>query len=98
MDNLKNLLAELKITNDNELKRYIDSNYGNQGGIPLKIIRRSDLRIDGENRIYDNKIEFKKTIFDIDEIKILNSNEISFQDCIFTGSLRRVRKFLCKWS
>ncbi len=88
MENLKNILADLKITNDIELKRYVDSNYGEQKELPLKIVRSKDLRLDSENRIFDDKIEYKKTIFDIDKIKILNSVDISFQDCIFTGSLR----------
>lgn len=72
MENLKKILADLKITNDIELKQYIDDNYSEQIEIPLKILRRKDLRLDSENRIFDDKIEYKKTIFDINEIKILN--------------------------
>lgn len=88
MKYLKDILEELQITNDDSLKKYIDSNYNDQSQIPLKIIRNSDLRLDVENRIYDDKIEYRKTIFDVENLKILNSVDIHFQDCIFMGSLR----------
>ena len=38
MENLKKILADLKITNDIELKQYIDDNYSEQIEIPLKIL------------------------------------------------------------
>lgn len=88
MESLKNILSDLKITSDMGLAQYIESNYSNQSELPLKIIKSSDFWLDSENRIYDKKIEYKKTIFNIDNLNILNSTSISFQDCIFTGSLR----------
>lgn len=92
MKSLKKILFDLKITSDIELANYISENYNNQDGLPLKIIKNIDLELDSENRIFDEEIVYKNTIFDIDNINILNSNSILLQDCIFTGSLRVANK------
>ncbi len=88
MKTLKHILDELKIKSDKELREYIDKNYSNQKNIPLKIKKKANLNVDSENRIYEEKINFTKTIFDVAKLNILNSKKISFQNCIFMGSLR----------
>lgn len=88
MSTLKEILKNLNINNDNELKKYISDNYNNQSSLPLKIMKHSDMRCDNENRIYDEEVEYKNTIFDLDQLVIVNSKKISFTNCIFTGQLK----------
>lgn len=91
MKTLKDILKELNIYVEEDLKKYIDD-YPNNDNRPLKIVTRNDLKVDPENRIFDKEISYKNTIFDIDELSILNSDKVFFQDCIFMGRLRVANK------
>lgn len=86
---LKAILSELRITTSEELRAYIDAHYadGNNSG-PLKILKRKDLELDSEDRTYNKNVDFEYTIFDIENIQILNSESVSVKDCIFIGDLR----------
>jgi len=89
METLKSLLSDLQINTKEQLKSYIEKNYGTNNILPLKILKSSDLiKGDPEDRVYCKTFKYERTIFDIEKIQILNSKEISLTDCIFTGSLR----------
>lgn len=87
MSILKITLNELNIHTDKDLEKYIDKKYANQENIPLKIVKKSDLELDNENRTYKPVFEYENTIFDVDELVIKNSKSIKFKNCIFTGRL-----------
>jgi hypothetical protein len=88
MNNLKEIIKDTKISSEVKLRKYIDQNYSNTKKLPLKIIKRKEINADNENRIFNKELIFKNVLFDIEELNILNSKKVSFQDCIFTGSLR----------
>jgi len=83
---LKNILEELKISNEEDLRNYINENYGKDS--KLKILKATDLSVDSENRIINEAIEHNYVIIDVPMLDISNSSKIRFQDCIFTGDLR----------
>lgn len=89
METLKSLLNDLNINTKEQLRVYIDENYGTGSVTPFKILKSSDLiRGDSEDRVYCLRFEYERTIFDMDRIEISNAKEINIKDCIFTGSLR----------
>lgn len=89
METLKSLLNDLNINSKEQLRYYIDENYGTESVTPFKILKRSDLiQGDIEDRVYCSMFEYEKTIFDMDRIEISNAKKIRIKDCIFTGSLR----------
>lgn len=84
---LKSLLYDEKIFTESDLNKYIELHYGKKSKIPFSIFRREDIRLDNEQRLYDTKIDYRRVIFDVPEIKLRNSSEISFNDCIFLGKV-----------
>ncbi len=89
METLKSLLNELNINTKDQLRDYIDENYGAENITPFKILKSTDLiKGDSEDRVYCSRFEYERTIFDMDRIEISNAKEISIKDCIFTGTLR----------
>jgi len=84
---LKSLLRDENILTDSSLRKYIDSHYGNKLNTPFSIYRRDNIGLDDEQRIYGTKVNFSRIIFDVPEIRIRNTYEISFNDCIFLGEV-----------
>ena len=87
MRKLKTLLHDEKFNTEEGLRKYIDQHYGKKSKIPFTIYRAEDLRLDSEQRIYGYSLIYKRVIFDIKSIVIRNSDEISFDDCIFLGDV-----------
>lgn len=88
MITLRTLLQEANIDSKDSLRRYADEKYQAVSPVPLKVIRSLDLELDDESRIYNDRIEYKNTIFDIPNLCIKNTRYMSFVNCIFMGNVR----------
>ncbi len=87
MITLHTLLQEAYIDSRDSLRHYADEKYQAVSPIPLRVIRSPDLELDDESRIYNDRIEFKNTIFDIPDLCIKNTRYMSFINCIFMGNV-----------
>lgn len=87
MKTMKHILDSENIHTASELRSYADQHYPDQSKIPFKILRATDLMLDSEDRIYDDKVKYEQVIFDIPRLRIANASDISFINCIFFGEL-----------
>ncbi len=87
MITLRTLLQEANIDSRDSLRHYADEQYQAVPAGPLRVIRSLDLGLDDESRTYEDRIEFKNTIFDITDLRIKNTRYMSFINCIFMGKV-----------
>lgn len=88
MITLRTLLQEAYIDSRDSLRHYADEKYEAVSPEPFRVIRSLNLGLDDESRIYKDRIEFKNTIFDIPDLRIMNTRYMSFINCIFMGNVR----------
>lgn len=85
MKYLKSILENLKIFDQESFDKFLFTDGWRQS--ELELLRSSDIRIDDESRLYGDRLSFTKKIIDIPKIKIQNSSEIEFKDCIICGNV-----------
>lgn len=89
---LKDLLLDFDVHSISELRALVKGKstlmHQSKNGVwSFQIVRHRDLELDGENRSYEDKFVFERTIFDCEEISLRNSATVSLKDCVFLGDL-----------
>ncbi len=87
---LRDLLPRLRITSQAALRDYIEKHYKKDKGLPFRIVRAKDLKIDdewSEGRIYDDEVDFENVIVDVPLLNLQNTRQIRLVNCLFTGQL-----------
>ena len=88
METLHKHLESLKIHSERLLKSYLDSLTNQPDKYGYRLLTEKDLELDNEDRYYKPIVEFKKTVFKCDILRLANTFKMQFQDCIFLCSLR----------
>jgi hypothetical protein len=87
MQTLRSILKDVGIDSRESLRAYISRNAGTSSGGPLAVFTSGELHLDSECRTYEDRLSFERAIFDVPCLRIENSDEIEFRDCVFTGQV-----------
>jgi hypothetical protein len=83
----RELLQREGITSEESLRSYIAAHYGEESKSGFRILKRSDLKLDSEHRLYNDEIKFDHVIFDVEHLVVRDACSVDFSTCIFTGDL-----------
>ena len=88
MRHLKQILASIGIRNKLDFSSHIQNLTSCAAAhTPLELLTRDALKLDDEDRLYDNAVDFKEKILDVARLQIQNSTQIYIRDCIICGDL-----------
>lgn len=93
MNYLKEILASEGILTQKDFENYIARMESSRPlGSPLELLAKESLRLDDEDRIYDNNVNISKKILNVRQLKIQNSSSIKIRDSIICGDLHISQK------
>jgi hypothetical protein len=83
MEFLNKILARNQLDSVEKIRKYI----ARPENDIFEVLTKENLKLDGESRIYEERIEYRNKVFDVSFLRIANAKEVRFVNCIFLGKL-----------